>query len=66
MTPSERNVAFFRPLWRRVLLVVVLAAWTGVELAYGDDLWAWITGGILAYSIWTFFINFPKAEDEAG
>lgn len=64
MTPSERNIAFFRPLWRRVVLVVALAVWTAVELVYGDRIWAWITGAILAYSIWTFFINFPKAENE--
>jgi hypothetical protein len=65
MTPGDRNTAFFRPLWRRVAVVVLLAAWTGVELVYGDHTWALITGAILAYSVWTFFITFPAADAEA-
>ncbi|KAB0679635.1 DUF3329 domain-containing protein [Aureimonas leprariae] len=61
---SERDAAFFRPLWRRVAVVAILAVWTGVELVYGDRTWAIITGAILAYSLWAFFLNFPPEKAE--
>jgi hypothetical protein len=65
VTPSARDAAFFRPLWRRVAVVAALALWTAVELAFGDATWATITGAILAYSVWTFLISFPKEEEKA-
>ncbi len=54
---------FFRPRWRRILLVVLLAVWCAVEWFFlRDELWAWLTTGIFAYAVWTFLVRFDETE----
>ena len=50
--------AFFVPIWRRVLLVVVLGFWTLVEGSAGNTVWACLMGGIGIYSIYVLFFDF--------
>lgn len=57
---KERDVTFFRPLWRRVAVTAVCVVWAGIELTHGDQMWIMITLGMSAYAIWMFFISFPK------
>ena len=52
---------WFRPLYRRVILVGVVALWCAWEWLYNhDQFWGLITLAALAYGVWTFFINFDK------
>ncbi len=61
------RVAFFVPVWRRVLVVALLAVWTLVELVWGNPFWALLAGGIGAYAGWVFFFDFsvdgPDGQD---
>jgi hypothetical protein len=57
---KERDLNFFRPLWRRVAVTAVCVVWAGLELWHGEQLWIFITLGLTAYAVWSFFITFPK------
>ncbi|WP_424973972.1 hypothetical protein [Dinoroseobacter sp. S124A] len=58
----ELRVPFFRPMWRRVATVIVIALWTGVEIAMGNPYWALLAGGIGVYSAYVFFFAFDLPE----
>lgn len=63
MATKEQQHPFYKPLWRRVLIVAVVAAWTVFEYVTGaDGLWLALAGGMLAYSVYIFFITWPKDE----
>jgi len=55
---------FFRPLWRRITLIAVLAGWTVVEATAGNPVWALLMAGIGIYSSYVFFIDFILPDDE--
>jgi hypothetical protein len=57
---KERDVNFFRPLWRRIAVTAVCVVWAALELWHGEQMWIWITLGLSAYAVWNFFIAFPK------
>ena len=57
---KERDVSFFRPLWRRVAVTAVCAGWCVLEFFGHDQTWILITLGLTAYAAWTFFLTFPK------
>ncbi|SHE85599.1 hypothetical protein SAMN02745157_1086 [Kaistia soli DSM 19436] len=60
---SETERAFFGPLWRRVAMVVLIAAWFGYEALFiRDPLWMVIVGGMLAYATWTYLIRWNSME----
>ncbi|BDA82602.1 hypothetical protein Sa4125_01440 [Aureimonas sp. SA4125] len=61
---SNQDHPFFRPLWRRIAIVVVTGIWCGVELWHGDQLWVILTLAVFIYSLWTFFITYPKQPRE--
>jgi hypothetical protein len=55
---GEHDHPFYRPLWRRLAIVAVTAAWAGFELSLGaSGLWSLLACGVFAYSLWTFLIN---------
>lgn len=62
---SERDRAFFRPLWRRVAVVAFCAAWAGFEYFLGDPGWALIVGGIGVLAAWLFLVRFKATDEEA-
>ncbi|VAW19156.1 hypothetical protein MNBD_ALPHA09-583 [hydrothermal vent metagenome] len=57
---TKRDVEFFRPLWRRIAVVVLCLALTVWELSNGETLWAGISFAIAAYGAWVFFVSFDK------
>jgi hypothetical protein len=63
---KERDINFFRPLWRRVLVTAVCAIWAALELWHGEQLWIMITLGLTAFSVWSFFITFDKGAMNAA
>ena len=59
MKQSETD--WFRPLWRRVAVTAFVAVWFAWEAFWNQDqLWMTITGGALAYAVWSFFIRFDQ------
>jgi hypothetical protein len=58
---SDRDVKFFRPLWIRVLVTAIVAAWFLAETLLGHELlWIGVTAAGLVYCIWNLFLRFPK------
>ncbi|MFN4142259.1 DUF3329 domain-containing protein [Aestuariivirga sp.] len=69
MAGSEQKHPFYKPLWRRIAIVAVVAAWLALEIYRGSEsLWIMIAAGMLAYAVYTFFIAWPKdaPEGDAG
>ena len=62
---SNQDHPFFRPLWRRVAIVVVTGIWSAVEWWHGEQLWGMLTLGVVIYSLWTFFITYPKPPHDS-
>ena len=63
---KERDVEWFRPLWRRVAVTAVCVVWAALELWHGDQMWMLITLGLSVYAIWIFFLTFPKTAPVAA
>lgn len=60
--PGLLTLGWFEPLYRRVIVVAIIAAWCVWEWVFNQDqFWGVVTIAMLAYGIWTFFINFDKA-----
>ena len=60
--PGIMTLAWFEPLYRRVILIAVITAWSIWEWLFNNDsFWGMMTLAMLAYGIWTFFINYDKA-----
>ena len=59
-------------LWKSIglalilIVVAAIACWTLWEWLYNhDQFWGLISLVMLVYGVWTFFINFDKALEEA-
>jgi len=64
---KANEVSWFRPLWRRVAVIVFLAIWCAWELLWTQDqFWAFLVGAALIYSLYNFFYAFPKEEPDNG
>lgn len=55
---------FYRPLWVRVLVVLVCASWFAVELYMGPSFWLVIMGALTVYTAWVLLIRFEPAAEE--
>ncbi|MCC6206466.1 MAG: DUF3329 domain-containing protein [Hyphomicrobiales bacterium] len=54
---------FFRPLWRRILLVAVCVGWSIFEFSMDAPTWGYIALAFAAYGAWQFLLNYkPPAE----
>ena len=56
---------FFRPVWRRWALVIVLAIWALVETLAENTFWAVLAGGLCAYALYVFNFDFDLSDDDA-
>ncbi len=54
---------FFRPLWRRIVVVAVCAIWSVIEFATGTPFWGVIALGFAGYAVWQFFYLYKPVED---
>ncbi|MBV7396021.1 hypothetical protein [Mameliella sediminis] len=63
---------FFLPLWRRVATVALCLGWAGLELSWGNPLWAILFAAIGTYCAHQFFVAWDaqavrkKQEDQGG
>ncbi len=59
---------WFKPLWRRILVVILPLGWAMFELSRGDDLWALLFGAIGVYAaymlFWVFRTEHANSESE--
>ena len=62
---NEQKHPFYKPLWRRVAIVVSITLWLGFEVwQRNSGLWIAIAGAMLVYAVTTFFITYPKDQPE--
>ena len=55
---------FFRPAWRRYLLVAAPFAWAGVEFVHDNTIWAYLFAAIGGFLAWHLIIAWKgDAED---
>ncbi|WP_017998835.1 hypothetical protein [Paracoccus sp. N5] len=55
---------FYRPLWIRLLLVVLTLGWGLFEFTSGAPVFGVIFAAIGLYAAWRFFVTFkPPGED---
>lgn len=55
---------FFKPLWRRIAVVVFCLGWAGVELGSNQPFWALLFAALAVYCGWQFFFVFQPDSDE--
>lgn len=61
-TPAAHH-PFYRPLWRRIVIVATTAIWSAFEILYaGSGFWSVIAVAFFVYSLWTFFIAYKPPE----
>jgi hypothetical protein len=51
---------FFRPLWRRVVIVAVALGWALFEAVTGSPGWALIFGALGAVALWGLLIAYER------
>lgn len=61
-----RHEAFFRPLWRRIAVVVICLGWATLEFVAGALFWGALFAGIGVYAIWQLFLVFDPAAEREG
>ncbi len=53
---------FYKPKWRRALLVASTALWAGFETFVAQDgFWMVLSVAVFAYSLWIFLLNWKDA-----
>ena len=63
---NNHSHPFLDPLWRRILLIAVCAAWTAVELYYGNMFWVVLVGAATAYGAYTYLFNYEPSKTPGG
>jgi uncharacterized membrane protein (UPF0136 family) len=55
---------FYKPLWRRIVLIGVLAGWSALEiLVTREPMWMTIAVALLVISTWVFLITWKGQGD---
>ena len=67
---NDANHPWFKPAWRRALMVAIPAGVAGWDAYHGNWGWTLIFGGLAAYAVYIFFIAWnrdtpPSKSDEA-
>jgi len=62
--PFDMHNLFFKPMWRRVGVVIFLTGWTAVEFTRGAPVWGVLFGALGLFTAYHFFITWPKDDDE--
>jgi hypothetical protein len=57
---KDKDHPFFRPLWRRVAVVVLCAAWSGWEFSYGEEFWGMMALAMTVYAGWTYLWTYRE------
>jgi hypothetical protein len=65
MAAQQPTPNWMRPLWVRILLVLIPAVWAGVEAVYGEQLWATLFGVAAAWGLWSLILKFDEGAPKA-
>ncbi len=57
---------WFRPLWRRILVVAACLGWSGFEVWGGAPFWAILFGAVGVYAAWIFFFAWEDPPENGG
>lgn len=53
---------FYRPVWRRWVIVACVAAWLLFEIFLsGSQLWMVIAGAVFIYTLWTLILSWKDS-----
>ena len=63
---NNNDHPFFRPLWRRVALVVFCAAWTLFEFLTDGGIWVMMAGGMTALGAYQFLYAYKLPPEATG
>ena len=63
MLKSDADHPFFRPLWRRIVIVVVCLVWAALEFYGGSQNWAVIALGFAGYAAYVYLFRFTPPEE---
>lgn len=62
---KDNEHPFFRPLWRRIAVILVCVGWAVLEFATNAPGWGMIALGFTAYAVWTFILAYnPPSESK--
>ncbi len=57
---------FYKPLGRRIAIVVVTGAWAAFESLWAQDgFWTVLAGAVFVYSVWAFLINWKDTPAQS-
>ena len=59
----EQDSPFYKPLWRRIVIIAVVALWVAFEIYQGSGFWLVIAVAMFCYALWIFFLSWPKTPD---
>lgn len=62
----DLNDPFFKPLWIRIVIVLLAGGWAVFEFMSGAMFWGTLFAGIAALAFHGFFIAFNPREPEGG
>lgn len=52
---------FYKPFWRRVVIVATTALWVAFELIYSQSpFWSVLAVATFLFCVWNFLITYPK------
>ena len=54
---SEAQDDFWKPLWKRVGVVLLGVVWAGMELQRGSVFWPIVAGVLIAFATFEFFLR---------
>lgn len=57
---NERDRAFLRPRWLRLLITLLCVIWAAVEWYGQQPFWAIIASGLAAYCYWELIHKFEE------
>jgi hypothetical protein len=60
----DLKVPFFRPLWIRVITVLICFAWGAFEFSSNAPFWGLIFCGLGGMAAYQFFITWSDPEDD--
>lgn len=60
----DLQVPFFRPLWLRLVTVVVALGWAVFEVVTGSVGFAMIFAALGLYAAWQFFVVWDPEDDD--
>lgn len=60
----ELRVPLFRPMWRRVALVVALFGWGGFEYSNQNAIWAMVFWAVGVLAVYQFFFAWKEPEED--